>query len=201
MGSLSTIFQNLYFTFKFVSRHGVYGFTIFTHLTWQERVILYRLAKEIEAPFRLVEIGSYLGGSGYFLAAAASEDAIESVLYCIDTWKNDGMSEGRRDTWKEFTANTHRFSANIIPLRGLSIDIGKSFSGEIDLLFIDGDHSYDGCRGDVETWLPKVKRGGTVLFHDYGWAEGVRKVVFDLTLRSILTSGTAYQNIYWAYKA
>jgi len=37
----------------------------------------------------------------------------------------------------------------------------------IDLLFIDGNHSYHGCARDIELWRPHVLQGGTILFHDY----------------------------------
>lgn len=37
----------------------------------------------------------------------------------------------------------------------------------IDLVFIDGDHSYEGCRSDIAAWAPKVKPGGFVTGHDY----------------------------------
>jgi hypothetical protein len=37
----------------------------------------------------------------------------------------------------------------------------------VDLIFIDGDHSYDGVRRDLLAWWPKVKRGGWLGGHDY----------------------------------
>jgi predicted O-methyltransferase YrrM len=39
--------------------------------------------------------------------------------------------------------------------------------GPVDLVFIDGDHSYEGCRGDIKAWLPRIKRGGLLALHDY----------------------------------
>lgn len=36
----------------------------------------------------------------------------------------------------------------------------------VDFLFIDGDHSYDGLRGDWEAWKPLVEVGGIVGLHD-----------------------------------
>lgn len=36
-----------------------------------------------------------------------------------------------------------------------------------DYLFIDGDHTDPGIRGDLEVWLPRVRKGGYVLIHDY----------------------------------
>lgn len=46
-------------------------------------------------------------------------------------------------------------------------------SGQIDLLFIDGDHSYEGCMRDVMKYVPSVRPGGYFILHDYyGWYEG-----------------------------
>jgi predicted O-methyltransferase YrrM len=38
--------------------------------------------------------------------------------------------------------------------------------GPISLLFIDGDHSYKGCKRDIDAWFPHVKKGGVIFFHD-----------------------------------
>jgi hypothetical protein len=46
-------------------------------------------------------------------------------------------------------------------------------TGQIDLLFIDGDHSYEGCLRDVMKFVPAVRPGGYFILHDYyGWYEG-----------------------------
>lgn len=37
---------------------------------------------------------------------------------------------------------------------------------KIDVLFIDGDHTYEGCKADIEKYAPFVKPGGCILFHD-----------------------------------
>jgi len=38
--------------------------------------------------------------------------------------------------------------------------------GMIDLLFIDGDHRYEGVRKDFEMYSPLVRKGGIIAFHD-----------------------------------
>lgn len=38
--------------------------------------------------------------------------------------------------------------------------------GKISVLFIDGDHSYEGCKKDIEAWYPHMKEGGVMMFHD-----------------------------------
>lgn len=45
----------------------------------------------------------------------------------------------------------------------------------VDIVFIDGDHSYEGCKGDIEAWLPNLKPGGLLLIHDYN----KESLVFD----------------------
>lgn len=50
----------------------------------------------------------------------------------------------------------------------------------IDLLFIDGDHTYYGVMKDLLSWLPHVKKGGRVIMHDYDvTSPGVMKAIHD----------------------
>ena len=46
----------------------------------------------------------------------------------------------------------------------------------LDFVFIDADHSYEGCNADIKNWSPKVKKGGYVMGHDIFW-EGVNKAI------------------------
>jgi hypothetical protein len=60
--------------------------------------------------------------------------------------------------------------------------------GEIDLLFIDGDHSYEGCASDVVRFVPFVRPGGYFILHDYfGWYDSngvnnspIKKVIDEI---------------------
>lgn len=38
--------------------------------------------------------------------------------------------------------------------------------GKINVLFIDGDHSYEGCKADIDSWYPHMAKDGVMLFHD-----------------------------------
>src|SRR4051812_37720157 len=52
--------------------------------------------------------------------------------------------------------------------------------GTVDFVFIDGDHSYDACKADIEAWTPFVKPGGVIAFHDFGSrADGVTRAIFE----------------------
>lgn len=44
---------------------------------------------------------------------------------------------------------------------------GKFKDGSLDFVYIDGDHSFEGCRRDLEAWWPKVRAGGVIAGHDY----------------------------------
>ena len=48
-----------------------------------------------------------------------------------------------------------------------SVNVAKSWERKLDFLIVDGDHSYNGVMRDIEAWLPHVKSGGTIFFHDY----------------------------------
>lgn len=171
-------------------------FRIFTHMTLSEKLLLYKFVRRLALSSIIVEIGSYLGASSNFLAAGAIERG--SVVYCVDTWYNDVMSERRRDTFNEFMTNTKRFNSVIIPLRGWSKEVAKNFNKKIDLLFIDGDHSYKGAKEDVESWFPWLKNESIVVFHDVGWANGVKKVIAEY-IKPLAIREVVLPNMYVAF--
>ena len=44
----------------------------------------------------------------------------------------------------------------------------ETLDGSLDFVFIDADHSYEGCSADIRLWAPKVRPGGLLCGHDYG---------------------------------
>lgn len=180
---------------RFLIKGHNHTWAIFTHLTRAERLLLYHLALQQPANARILEVGSYLGASACFLVAAAME--IGGKVHCVDTWQNEAMTEGSRDTWAEFQINTAPYALMIIPHRGRSVDVAQTFKERLDLLFLDGDHSYEGCRADVLAWLPHLKPGGIIVMHDYAWAEGVKRVVAQLLVPRQRDAGHIFQNTYW----
>lgn len=53
-------------------------------------------------------------------------------------------------------------------LKGNSIDILRAFpDNALDMIYIDGDHSYNGCKHDLSLAYEKVKNGGWIMGHDY----------------------------------
>lgn len=54
------------------------------------------------------------------------------------------------------------------PMQGESIKVADRFKDEsLDLVFVDGNHSYEGAKGDIDCYVPKIKTGGYMAVHDY----------------------------------
>jgi predicted O-methyltransferase YrrM len=158
-------------------KHWQHAKRIFSHLTNEEKRILFRLARGLPKNALAVEIGSYLGASSCFLSLGLK--ARSGRLICVDTWQNDSMSEDKRDTFAEFSANTRPFRDIITPLRGRSEVLGVEFKEKISLLFLDGDHSYEAVSRDFFTWLPHMVKPAIIVLHDCGWAEGVQRAITE----------------------
>jgi predicted O-methyltransferase YrrM len=172
------------------------AFSVDSHLTITERVKLYQLAKNKSI---ILEIGSYTGASGICFGEALINRNTSSKIICIDTWQNNAMTEGTRDTFKAFCDNTQEYSEIITKIRGFSSEVVEDVSAicsKIDLLFIDGDHSYDGVKADWENYKRFLRRGSIVVFHDIGWAAGVNKVINEDVLPMTRSTGSL-PNMMW----
>jgi len=144
------------------------------HLTPVESIALSDRVKGLVNGSIVLEIGSYLGRSSSLICDSLPKDA---KPYCIDTWQNDAMSEGNWDTYEIFVTNMHRHNQRYEALRGRSEEIAKNWNQQIDFLWIDGDHSFEGCYSDLVSWYPFLKPGGWVGLHDFLHPCGVRDAV------------------------
>jgi predicted O-methyltransferase YrrM len=126
----------------------------------------------------IVEIGSWKGRSTAWLAAGAR--VAGRRVYAID--RHAGSHEDpSAETLDEFLANISRAGVAdaVEPLVMSSSEAAALIHGPVELLFVDGDHSYAGAKADAEIWLRRVIDGGIVAFHDVATAgyDGPRRVV------------------------
>lgn len=138
--------------------------SIFTHMTAYEKQTLYRLARRLPEGSQVVEIGSYLGASACCLAAGIAGS--NSKLHCVDTFTCDTMPGGRHDVYPEFMENTKPYADVIIVHRAFSKDVVGDFEQPIDLLFVDGDHSWQGITTDLKLYIPLMRDKGVLVMHD-----------------------------------
>jgi predicted O-methyltransferase YrrM len=167
------------------------------YLAPEEGRCLHWLALQVPPGCIAVEIGSFKGKSSAFIASGLTPSA---RLACVDVWENRAMPyDPPEDVLPEFQRNVAPYLDKIDIHRGLSADIARKWRPLIDLLFIDGDHSYEGCLGDIEAWLPHVRRGGWVAFHDSG-QEGVARALRERFPRASRSLGVQSGSIFAARK-
>jgi predicted O-methyltransferase YrrM len=169
---------------------------IHTHMTARELQTLYGLAGEAQ---RVLEIGSYVGASSCYLAAALAMH--DGHLYCVDTWANETMPDGERNTFDEFTANTRGVASTITTIRKRSDEIAATdFPLPFDLVFIDADHSYAAVKGDFAKVRDWVRDGRTVAFHDTTYFEGVSRVLGEILATGQWQLAGNVDSLTWLHK-
>lgn len=142
-----------------------------------EGMCLHWLAGKVPPGGIAVEVGSFKGKSSAYLASGLK--APGARLACVDVWENRAMPfDPPEDVLPEFERNVARYREKIDIHRGLSTDVAATFPALIDVLFIDGDHSFEGCSADIDAWLPRVRRGGHIAFHDSS-QEGVARAIAE----------------------
>jgi len=112
----------------------------------------------------IVELGSYLGKSTAALADGAGPG---TKIDAVDAWDNRAMDGCPKVTYEQFIKNIEPWKDKITAHRTNTSSLAKDFIAGVDLLFIDADHSYEGCKADLEAWYPLVNEGGVILMHDY----------------------------------
>lgn len=120
----------------------------------------------------VVELGSYLGKSTGILASNTDK---KTVVVSVDIWKNE-------ENYKRFLTNINKWKDNIWIMRQPSSHLNHNdvneFTNNVDLLFIDADHSEESVFNDLTAWYDMVKTGGVILMHDYTEkTSGVAKAV------------------------
>jgi hypothetical protein len=136
---------------------------------WVEHVPFAFWIVDALRPRVVVELGSHYGTSYFAFCQAVERLGLDARCYAVDTWKGDDQAGfyGEEVFQKVSAHNTNEYSAFSNLLRSTFDDALPHFAdGSIDLLHIDGHHTFESVRHDFETWLPKLSPRAVVLFHD-----------------------------------
>ncbi len=142
-------------------------------LTPLEAKGLFNIASLLKKNATVVEIGCWKGKSTWCIAQGLNK----GIINCIDPFNADGEAgskeiyehtKGEKSLLVQFKENLNAVSKNV------TIVLHKGYSNEfvglirqIDFLFIDGDHSIEGCTFDFVHFEKDLKVGAYVAFHDY----------------------------------
>ena len=120
-------------------------------------------------PNVLVELGTHAGVSYSAFCQAVRRAGLPTRCHAVDTWRGDSHSgEYDESVFHEFRRYHDEHFGTFSTLLRSTFDEALGFidDGSIDLLHIDGLHTYDAARHDYESWLPKLSANGIVMFHD-----------------------------------
>ena len=119
-------------------------------------------------PRRFVELGSHYGASFFAFCQAARRGGISTEAIAVDCWQGDEHAGFYDDAvFQQFKYILKKYSDIGSYLRMYFNDAAKYFEkNSIDLIHIDGLHTYEAVKEDYNTWLPKMSERGLMIFHD-----------------------------------
>ena len=154
--------------------------------SWWEHVPVAHYLVEVLKPSKIIELGTHFGVSYFSFCEAAERYSPQTFIYAIDTWQGDSQAGYYGDKVYERVKNHrdkyHQQRSALIRCR-FDQAAERFEKNSIDIIHIDGLHTYEAVKEDYQTWEPMLKEGGSLLFHDWNEREenfGVWKIWEEL---------------------
>jgi len=135
---------------------------------WVEHIPFAMLLVELQRPRMIVELGTHWGVSYCAWCQAVAAIGAQTRCYAVDTWVGDIHTGCYGNDVYENLKEHHRRYESFSTLLRMTFDqaLEQFQDRSVDLLHIDGCHTYEAVKRDYETWLPKMSESGMILFHD-----------------------------------
>jgi hypothetical protein len=163
-------------------------------LSWATHIPFAMLLMDLLRPRVLVELGVHTGNSYFAFCQAVRRLGLPTRCHGVDTWQGDPHAGFYDDAIYEDVAGYNQRFSDFSTLHRRPFDEAapEFAAGQIELLHIDGLHTYEAVAHDYETWAPRVSpTSGVILFHD----TQVRERGFGVWRfwREIADGATAYE--------
>ena len=138
-------------------------------ISWIKHIPFAFFITQLLKPKIIVELGVHTGNSFSAFCQAVKELNITSSCYGIDSFKGDphaGFYD--EDIFLEINRYITENYGDFAQIMKMDFDDALTYFNDrsIDLLHIDGYHTYEAVKHDFETWLPKMSNKGVILLHD-----------------------------------
>lgn len=154
---------------EFISRSSFFTPSYLSASAWLRHIPFSFWLIERLQPGLLVELGVHTGSSYFSFCQSIKENKVNCICYGIDTWTGDAHAGYYDESIFESVSrhNQEYYSGFSYLLRSSFEKSLHSFKDKsIDLLHIDGFHTYESVKKDFNDWLPKLSDKAVVLLHD-----------------------------------